>query len=154
MSRHIREELFAQRRFRQLLLLLCVLTICLGVAIVPIERGYGYFETTEDGIWWAVTTVSSVGYGDLVPVTTFGRLIGVFLQGCGVVMLGLLIGLMTDVLSRRHEVLFWQREFQRFDELEKQLTSIQKQLQYLVRSHAEADEFSPESLEEEKNQEK
>lgn len=44
-----------------------------------------------DSIWWAMGTVSSVGYGDIYPVTTGGRLVGMFLMVVGVSTLGVFI---------------------------------------------------------------
>jgi voltage-gated potassium channel len=44
----------------------------------------GEFPSVWDGIWWAVVTVTTVGYGDLYPVTVQGRLIGM-----GVMLLGI-----------------------------------------------------------------
>lgn len=37
------------------------------------------FPTIFDGIWWAIVTMSTVGYGDLAPETGMGRLVGVIL---------------------------------------------------------------------------
>ncbi|GER73381.1 potassium channel family protein [Weizmannia acidilactici] len=44
------------------------------------------FPTIFDGVWWAVITTATVGYGDLYPVTFAGRLIGIILilSGAGV----------------------------------------------------------------------
>lgn len=138
MSR-LREEIFAQRRFRQLLGAFVTIAILLGVVIVPIESGKGYFRTLEDGLWWASTTVTGVGYGDLVPVTTLGRLIGVTLQVMGVGMLGLMIGLVSDLLNKRQEKLYWKREFNQFDELHDRLERMNSKLEYLVREQAESE---------------
>lgn len=142
MKRRIREEIFAQRRFRQLLVLLTVLSLILGLLIVPVESWSpeSNIQTVEEGLWWAATTVSSVGYGDYVPVTTLGRIIGVTLQAAGVMMFGLLIGLVTETLNRHQEEVYWSREFERFTTLENQLTEVQKQLRYLVRSEVDHNE--------------
>lgn len=37
------------------------------------------FPSTFDGIWWAIITASTVGYGDYIPHTTVGRLVGILL---------------------------------------------------------------------------
>jgi voltage-gated potassium channel len=42
----------------------------------------------EDALWWAFTTVSTVGYGDKYPVTTEGRITAVILITCGVGLFG------------------------------------------------------------------
>lgn len=149
MQRRVRDEVFAQRRFRQLGITLVLLAVVIGLVIVPIESGNGYFYTVEDGLWWAVTTVTSVGYGDLVPVTTVGRLLGAVLQLMGVASLGLIVGITSQILSRRQEELFWSREFERFNQIEKRLDTIERHLQYLIR--AEFDIEAEESAMAERN---
>ena len=50
----------------------------------------GDFPHLWDGIWWAVVTVTTVGYGDLYPKTVQGRLIGMVLMFVGIGFLSLL----------------------------------------------------------------
>jgi voltage-gated potassium channel len=45
-----------------------------------------------DAIWWAFTTITTVGYGDRYPVTTTGRVIAVLLMIGGIAMLGIVTG--------------------------------------------------------------
>lgn len=149
---HLRQELFAQRRFRQLLVALATLSFALGLLIVPVEAGSGQFTGYEDGLWWAVVTVTGVGYGDLVPVTRLGRLIGVVLQVTSVGMLGLLIGIVSDKLSQRQEKLYWKREFNQFDELHDRLDGMDRQLKYLVRSEYESTGDAPPEISARKKQ--
>ena len=49
-----------------------------------------------DSVWWAVSTLTTVGYGDYVPVTTGGRIIAVFLMIGGIS----LIGVVTATVAR------------------------------------------------------
>ena len=61
-----------------------------GSAIWVIEREdpSGTFGSWGDALWWAVTTLTTVGYGDHVPATTAGRVIAVALMIVGVAVLG------------------------------------------------------------------
>jgi len=45
-------------------------------------------KSAEDSIWWALVTVTTVGYGDKYPITTEGRIIGVMLMFVGVGIFG------------------------------------------------------------------
>ncbi|MEV8568838.1 potassium channel family protein [Streptomyces sp. NPDC051322] len=49
-------------------------------------------RTFGDSVWWAAATLSTVGYGDVSPVTGLGRLIAVGLMGCGIALLGAVTG--------------------------------------------------------------
>lgn len=57
----------------------------------------GEFESVWDGVWWAVVTVTTVGYGDLYPETVTGRLIGILVMLIGI---GFISVLTATVASR------------------------------------------------------
>jgi voltage-gated potassium channel len=46
------------------------------------------FRSWGDAVWWALTTLTTVGYGDHVPVTVAGRLLGAAIMVAGVAVLG------------------------------------------------------------------
>lgn len=48
--------------------------------------------TFGDSVWWACSTLATVGYGDVTPVTPMGRTIAVFLMACGLALLGTVTG--------------------------------------------------------------
>jgi voltage-gated potassium channel len=65
-----------------------------SVSILVCERqGDANIKTAEDAVWWSVTTITTVGYGDKYPVTTEGRVVGVILMVAGVSMFGTVSGL-------------------------------------------------------------
>ncbi len=75
-------------------LLIALLSIVGGATLVwSLERhttGPTAIRTFGDAIWWAVTTVATVGYGDKVPTTAEGRGVAVLLMMIGIGVFGLL----------------------------------------------------------------
>jgi voltage-gated potassium channel len=67
-----------------------VLLFVAAAAMYDAERDAptGTIKTFGDALWWAATTVSTVGYGDKVPVTVEGRLVAVALMVVGISVLG------------------------------------------------------------------
>lgn len=61
-----------------------------ALAVLDAERGVpgSNIESFGDALWWAATTMSTVGYGDSFPVTPTGRCVAVGLMVCGVALLG------------------------------------------------------------------
>lgn len=64
-----------------------MMSVALGaLAVLDAERGHPEANITSagDALWWAATTVTTVGYGDRFPVTTTGRAIAVALMLVGI----------------------------------------------------------------------
>jgi voltage-gated potassium channel len=55
------------------------------------------FQTYEDGIWWSIVTLGTVGYGDIVPHTTWGRVLGSIVIIFGVTFISFLVATVTSV---------------------------------------------------------
>ena len=76
-----------------------------SLAILDVERDHPESEikTFGDALWWASTTVTTVGYGDLHPVTGMGRLVAVALMIGGITLLGIMTATMASwiVAARR-----------------------------------------------------
>ena len=82
--------------FTSVLLTFLVLISC-SIAILEFEReSGGNITTAQDAMWWAVSTMTTVGYGDKYPITSEGRLIAVFLMTAGVGTFGVLAGLIAS----------------------------------------------------------
>ncbi|PJN90364.1 potassium channel family protein [Bacillus sp. mrc49] len=69
-------------RFIRLLSIIALFLLSFGVLIHLVEPKN--FPTLLDGIWWAIVTMSTVGYGDYTPVTNLGKIIGIILILSGV----------------------------------------------------------------------
>ena len=53
------------------------------------------FGSVPAALWWAVVTLTTVGYGDVVPITLFGRLVAAFVMICGLGVFGLWTGILA-----------------------------------------------------------
>lgn len=68
-----------------------------SIAILQFEDApESKIRTAQDAVWWAVTTVTTVGYGDLVPVTGEGRVVAAILMVAGVALFTTLSGLLAS----------------------------------------------------------
>ena len=54
--------------------------------------------TGGDALWWALVTITTVGYGDFFPVTFLGRVTGVFVMFAGVGIIGALASILASIL--------------------------------------------------------
>jgi len=64
------------------------------------------FKTFGDALWWGIVTLTTVGYGDIVPHTQKGRVAGVFLMLTGIATLGIISGTLASAfrsVSRAQE---------------------------------------------------
>lgn len=61
----------------RLLVLVFFIILCFGIVIHLIEPEE--FPTIFDGVYWAIVTASTVGFGDFVPVSTTGKVLAIFL---------------------------------------------------------------------------
>jgi len=125
--------LLRTKRLQTALISLVILTVAIGIIITPLEKKFGRlttFQTTGDGMWWAVTTVTSVGYGDYYPVTVPGRILGSILSVLGVTMFGIVIALVTVELFRNEQLFYWKRTVERFDRIEELLKKMEKKQGY------------------------
>jgi voltage-gated potassium channel len=71
-----------------------------GIALLEPETAHGGFL---DGIWWAIVTASTVGYGDIAPVTFLGRVIAVVLMLAGVGLISTLAASITTYFLGQQE---------------------------------------------------
>jgi voltage-gated potassium channel len=86
-----------ERRAQSAVLAVVLMTIVLvtvgAVSVLNFEDSpETNIRTPEDAVWWAVATLTTVGYGDRYPVTSEGRIVGIVLMIAGVGFIGTLSG--------------------------------------------------------------
>ena len=77
--------------------LVALLLIVVGsLSVLQFENAEGAnIRTAEDALWWSITTITTVGYGDRFPITTEGRLVAILLMCAGVGLFGMFSGLLA-----------------------------------------------------------
>ena len=121
------ETLFNSRRLRTILAALIFFIFLFGYLFYvsePEVRNLG------DGIWWALVTITTVGYGDITPLTTVGRVVASSLMFLG---LGL-IATITAIVSAKFIQNFVDHHtnddvLEKLDEMQVELDEIKKKLQ-------------------------
>ena len=64
-----------------------MLVIILGSVMYLVENGENGFSSIPDSIYWAIVTITTVGYGDISPVTSLGKFVAslIMLMGYGII---------------------------------------------------------------------
>jgi voltage-gated potassium channel len=103
---HRIEKLTIVRAVRLVAMVALTLAILAALLEWAIDPGIGTFR---DSLWWAVVTVTTVGYGDVVPTSSGGRIVGALLMLAGVSAIPITTSLVVSVFVSRiqrkqHEV--------------------------------------------------
>ena len=100
-----------------------------SVAILQVEQDEtANIKTPEDAMWWAIVTMTTVGYGDKYPITTYGRLIASCLMISGVGLFGALSGSVTSWILNPVE----ERQEIDLDAIHGELAAIHQRLDHVI----------------------
>jgi voltage-gated potassium channel len=73
-----------------------VITLASAVAVRLLA--HGEFDSFGESVWWAAQTVTTVGYGDVIPQTAFSKAVAVFVMFVGVASLSLTTAIVTSAV--------------------------------------------------------
>jgi len=109
--------------------LLAILTIVFGsIAILHVEAGANAnIRSASDALWWAVVTLTTVGYGDQVPTTVLGRILASVLMIVGVGLFGTLTAFLSSKLLEPDG----EKQGDQLDEIRRELAAIRSALRNL-----------------------
>lgn len=96
-----------------------------SVGIWTVERNSeGPIDNYADALWWSMTTVTTVGYGDMYPVTPEGRAIATFLMLAGIAIFGVVAANLASLFIRQPEQNDHQELLERLDVLSAQVAEL------------------------------
>jgi voltage-gated potassium channel len=112
--RSLLSALHAERRtLFGCLVILTGAVLLFATLLYAIERNVqpDKFGTIPQAMWWAIVTLGTVGYGDVVPVTPLGKVVSVFAIVVGFAMIALPVAIVsrafTDEVRRRDFIVTW-----------------------------------------------
>src|SRR5262249_42663551 len=98
----IRERAQAALLFVVLLVLITVEAGSIGVLFTEREAASANIKTASDALWWCMATITTIGYGDVYPVTNPGRMVGVWLMIVGVGLFGTFTAFVANAFVSPH----------------------------------------------------
>ena len=82
------------------IMLVLIVLASAGMFLVERDVQPQTFGTIPRAMWWATITLTTVGYGDVIPVTTAGKILGIFITILGVGMAALPAGIIASGFNR------------------------------------------------------
>jgi voltage-gated potassium channel len=133
MSRFLREPPTVRAAARIIVAATIVVVIGSGILISALD--HNEYPNVWIGMWWTLQTVTTVGYGDVPPVTVIGRVITAVIMLWGVAFIAIVTAAITStfVARARRETVSEESKTSpnaRFDELERKLDRIEAALQH------------------------
>ena len=102
------EESPVQRQIQHLIFVVTAIGFAGGFIAYLFEQhaskavcGDTCIDTLPEAMWWAITTATTVGYGDYAPVTNGGRAVAIFLMFTGIALYGLLTATLSQLIWAR-----------------------------------------------------
>ena len=89
-------------------MLIIIVLAASGIYLIEREAQPDAFQSIPQAMWWAAVTLTTVGYGDVVPITVLGKVFGLLITIAGVGMVALPAGILasgfsTELQKRRAE---------------------------------------------------
>lgn len=93
----------SSRKIYIFLLFLIIFSVIVGSLMFMVEGGRAGFETIPQSIYWAVVTVTTVGYGDVSPITPMGKFFAVILMLAGYSIIAVPTGIVTAEMRNKRQ---------------------------------------------------
>jgi voltage-gated potassium channel len=142
MSRFLREPVSVRNAASVIAVSTTLVVVGSGVLMRVLDRSE--YPSIGRGLWWAMQTVTTVGYGDVTPEHTSGRIVAVVVMLWGIAFVSILVAAITSTFVTRAErereraddkgrETAEERDQARFDDLVERLDRLEQTLSRLVK---------------------
>lgn len=91
------------KRITVFLSVLIVAVVLMGTIMYVVEHGENGFDSIPHSIYWAIVTITTVGYGDITPVTTLGKVISSIIMMLGYALIAVPTGIVAAELTKQKD---------------------------------------------------
>jgi voltage-gated potassium channel len=97
------QDVLKKHKLGYTLVVAALIVVGSGLLVSELEKAdaENSIQSIPEGLWWAVTTMTTVGYGDEIPMTPLGRAIGVVVMFLGIGLFGLLAASLASFLVEK-----------------------------------------------------
>ena len=93
----------SSRKIYIFLLFMVIFSVIVGSLMYMVEGGQNGFSSIPQSVYWAVVTVTTVGYGDISPVTPFGKFLASLLMLSGYAIIAVPTGIVTAEMRNKRQ---------------------------------------------------
>jgi voltage-gated potassium channel len=122
LTERTQQAVVSRRVFPYLALVTFWLGLLAGFVVTLVDKRD--FPTFGSGVWWAIVTLGTVGYGDIVPHTAWGRVVGSLVIVFGVTFIAFLTATVTSAFVSTEEQAAREREREREERAEGELREL------------------------------
>lgn len=91
------------RKIMIFMMFIVLLVVIIGSVMYIVEKDTPGFESIPHAIYWAVVTITTVGYGDVSPATSLGKFFSIIVMLCGYSIIAVPTGIVTMEMARARE---------------------------------------------------
>jgi len=126
LARRMQKAVATRHVFRYLALATLAIGLLAGFIVTLVDRQD--FPTFGTGVWWAIVTLGTVGYGDVVPHTAWGRVVGSLVIVFGVTFIAFLTATVTSAFVSAEEQRVRAEELEREEVVEQEVRELLRSL--------------------------
>ena len=127
LDRSVQKAVARRRIFPYLAAATVILALISGFVMILVDRSN--FPNYGIAVWWAIVTLATVGYGDVVPTTPLGRIVGSAVIILGVTFLAFLTATVTSLFVSSDQEAARERELAEREAADKELRELLKRLE-------------------------